>query len=45
MVAFGRGLMVTRIPKLPIIVKARFVSEKAEYVFHAACLKFTDEPF
>ena len=38
------GLRVLRLPKLPIIVKARYVSEKAEYVIHSACAKFADKP-
>lgn len=42
--SFGMGLRVLRLPKLPIIVKARYVSEKAEYVVHSACAKFADKP-
>ena len=42
--SFGIGLRVVRLPKLPIIVKARYVSEKAEYVVHLACLKISDKP-
>ncbi|KAI0252513.1 ribosomal protein L18e/L15P [Lactifluus subvellereus] len=31
-----------RLPNMPIIVKARYVSEKAEYVVRSACVRFTD---